>query len=100
MNHLGEDYISALVMGVFNVSIPARNVMKDLHFLREVRLCGRMRCGADPPTSLGGQGNLRIRWKGKDESRRSGGGKLLARRKRLPWRGSKGMGMALCAVVH
>ncbi|PNW86447.1 hypothetical protein CHLRE_02g086750v5 [Chlamydomonas reinhardtii] len=35
VNHLGEDYISALALGVFNVTIPTRAVMPELHFLRE-----------------------------------------------------------------
>ncbi|EFJ45236.1 hypothetical protein VOLCADRAFT_118421, partial [Volvox carteri f. nagariensis] len=35
VNHIGEDYISALVMGVFNVTIPARSVMQGLQFIRE-----------------------------------------------------------------
>ncbi|GIL58248.1 hypothetical protein Vafri_13310 [Volvox africanus] len=35
VNLLGEDYISALVFGFLNVSIAARDVMKELHFLRE-----------------------------------------------------------------
>ncbi|GLI65718.1 hypothetical protein VaNZ11_009314 [Volvox africanus] len=35
VNLLGEDYISALVFGFLNVAIPARDVMKELHFLRE-----------------------------------------------------------------
>ncbi|GIL79344.1 hypothetical protein Vretifemale_8725 [Volvox reticuliferus] len=35
VNLLGEDYISALVFGVLNVAIPARDVMKELQFLRE-----------------------------------------------------------------
>ncbi|GLC36636.1 hypothetical protein PLESTM_000483500 [Pleodorina starrii] len=35
VNHIGEDYMSALVLGVFNVTIPARSVMEDLHFLLE-----------------------------------------------------------------
>lgn len=42
VNHLGEDYISALALGVFNVTIPTRAVMPELHFLREV---GRRGCG-------------------------------------------------------
>ncbi|GFR44478.1 hypothetical protein Agub_g5741, partial [Astrephomene gubernaculifera] len=32
VNHLGEDYIGALVLGVFNVTIPARCVMEELTF--------------------------------------------------------------------
>ncbi len=36
MNLLGDDYISALVLGVLNVTIPARNVMRDMQFFREV----------------------------------------------------------------
>ncbi|KAG2446679.1 hypothetical protein HYH02_008247 [Chlamydomonas schloesseri] len=35
VNHLGEDYISALALGVFNVTIPSRAVMPELAFLRE-----------------------------------------------------------------
>lgn len=35
VNLLGDDYISALVLGVLNVTIPARSVMRDMHFFRE-----------------------------------------------------------------